>query len=323
MRESLTTSISVDAGATEKSKGAPAVVINDAVLRQHFRKLTQKFLRPFDVYFGVDAGSVGGSSSFVRGGGFGPYGDPAKLLPNFDEAGFLRRIEQHGIVDSMKYNRSMTKKRWVLMYRRFIRSPHFRPWFNSKRAAHINELSLLMRELRIHTPSRELVRAAAPTLYRMVTDGHNGRAPVPKREVDELIYLHTRISYELLREEDVAHLNKMRGHLRAVTSMIPFEYRKLLPNSKFRSTTSSTGAARVRRPSHGRGGDREQEKSGGTKLKTKPPALQISPTSDANLQKIDPSPSSLAESFKKSQLGPVISPRTADARQKAARSFNA
>ena len=56
----------------------PAVVINNAILRQHFRHLTTAFLRPFNRYFRVDAEALKKARA-------GPYDDLMKLVPRFDE----------------------------------------------------------------------------------------------------------------------------------------------------------------------------------------------------------------------------------------------
>ena len=93
----------------------PAVAINDAYLRQHFRQLTSQFLRPFDRYFGagyttppnvnsngcndsikiLETTDVQKKSSSLQDPWrvqIGPYCEPAACLPTFRSSEFLRSV---------------------------------------------------------------------------------------------------------------------------------------------------------------------------------------------------------------------------------------
>ena len=125
LRHTMSASISSMHGAsTEESRSRvastgesnipPGVAINNAYLRQHFRQLTEQFLRPFDRYFGaapVTSIQKERTVKAVNGGGtsrhespkrksktdlwrvqIGPYCDPHAVLPKFDEVEFLQTV---------------------------------------------------------------------------------------------------------------------------------------------------------------------------------------------------------------------------------------
>lgn len=74
-------SITLGGGATAGL--VPAAIINNALLRQHFRLLTMSFLKPFGRFFHVDASRV---ASMLLDGSVGAYDDFAvAFLPKFVE----------------------------------------------------------------------------------------------------------------------------------------------------------------------------------------------------------------------------------------------
>ena len=141
------------------SEGPSEVTINDAILRQHFQRLTAEFLAPFERYFAVSgevsdggysnglsvngSGSCGGANvslsaraavrnSKTGGGGgvtsLGPYADLKKVLEKFDETTFLHRLARTGASSKPLLAAVLpTASARESLYRRFVRSPSFRP----------------------------------------------------------------------------------------------------------------------------------------------------------------------------------------------------
>ena len=141
-------------GDADGSPGeVPAVVINNAVLRQHFRKLTHAFLKPFNRYF-----YAGGAVTAKQLAGVGPYDDLAVcLLPKFSEDAFLDHMKGTGPP------RLLRKAKWRKLYQGFIGSPHFWPWFRAREQATARKLYKLARRLRLATSVEVLLAAGTPT----------------------------------------------------------------------------------------------------------------------------------------------------------------
>ena len=66
----------------------------------------------------------------------GPYDEVMPLLDKFDEEEFLRSLEKLDTPDCLEGSK------WRVIYKAFIRSPNFRPWFN-KRKSEIKLQSLI------------------------------------------------------------------------------------------------------------------------------------------------------------------------------------
>jgi len=99
--------------------------INTTLLRRYFRDLTNSFLRPFHIYLAWD-------KKLLNRQNFNPYLSSVTLLP-FSEEEFLDEIRK-APKDYFK-NLPVKGKRAnvVKLYSKFLRSPHFQPWFYSKR----------------------------------------------------------------------------------------------------------------------------------------------------------------------------------------------
>eukprot|EP00299_Pterocystis_sp_00344_P015722 c7863_g1_i1.p1 GENE.c7863_g1_i1~~c7863_g1_i1.p1 ORF type:complete len:656 (+),score=149.23 c7863_g1_i1:219-1970(+) len=105
------------------------VDINNAVLRRHFTALMKEFVIPFEHYF-----------AWISSRDSTLYSSPPKL-PTFDEEGFLLRVRNIG-ASELPVLLSVVGTNSVLaeLYRRFIHSIHFEPWFRSRREAAVREL---------------------------------------------------------------------------------------------------------------------------------------------------------------------------------------
>ena len=179
----------------------PAVAINNAVLRQHFRALTLAFLKPFEQYFQWDAHRGGeralaaarrqragaaargrgepigaapqASRSAVSGAlpassrtappavGFGPYDDLSGVL--------LPPFDEAAFITALERrggptHRVLRASKWRALYRAFINGPHFMPWFNARRWEVARTLFGLSRTLRFATSVAELLAGAGVQL---------------------------------------------------------------------------------------------------------------------------------------------------------------
>eukprot|EP00466_Bigelowiella_natans_P019437 jgi/Bigna1/85735/estExt_fgenesh1_pg.C_50384 len=102
--------------------------INAMVLRKHFYQLTQLFLMPFDQYFEFET-----EGNLHLGPEWNPY-FALPYLPPFKEQAFLKGVRKHVDHFPMKGLLKMQRRaRIVQLYRRFLKSPNFIPWFNNQR----------------------------------------------------------------------------------------------------------------------------------------------------------------------------------------------
>ena len=173
----------------------PAVLINNALLRQHFRGLTQAFLRPFERFFSVGRAAaiaaeahrvpippalVRGPSSQAepgapaspqrnpaphRGGGagqgsaYGPYDDLAGvLLPAFDRDAFMSQLAATGPPAELRGGD------WLRLYTDFVRGPNFPSWFHARREEAKRHLRYLSRALRLSATPADIHGSIAPGL---------------------------------------------------------------------------------------------------------------------------------------------------------------
>jgi hypothetical protein len=200
---------------------SPQDAINNALLRQHFRALTEQFLRPFEQLFGVTAkrgsGGASGENSVVLG--FGPYMSESLYLVKFDRQSFMKRIKSNGMPRGFQV--FGMKSKWVTIYDRFIDSPSFAPWFRHKQRVNRMQIVDSMKQLRMDTRAKDLVKSLAPTLYDMVRAQNGGKKSVPKREIDSLVHTLRIIKNEIESEEDKVLLHKMWEHYLAVNAILP------------------------------------------------------------------------------------------------------
>eukprot|EP01083_Nonionella_stella_P284682 969212_1 len=107
------------------------MLINNMVLRKHFRELTTRFLRPFEKYFSFNR-------DIFSNPGFNPYLCSPKL-PKFqeeellDDIRSLKRSEISWIPLRSGGVVASGRKSLVRLYELFLRSPHFNVWLNRRR----------------------------------------------------------------------------------------------------------------------------------------------------------------------------------------------
>jgi len=99
--------------------------INTTVLRRYFRDMTNCFLRPFHIWLEWD-------QDLVNRQNFNLYLNPVTLL-HFSEEDFLDEIRKAPKDYFKDLPVKGTRSDVVKLYSRFLRSPHFQPWFYSKR----------------------------------------------------------------------------------------------------------------------------------------------------------------------------------------------
>ncbi|KAG5188459.1 hypothetical protein JKP88DRAFT_304182 [Tribonema minus] len=224
--------------------------INDVLLRRHFEALTRDFLSSFDQYFRPDCGA---SSSQGAGAGAGApghahgaaaaavgsvplhkqmnsvqaaasgmpgrsqqtgvqlsiYTDLEALFKRFDEPEFLAELQPPP---------SLKHVRWLELYRRFVRSPNFRPWFAARRATCVAELREVCRaiclQLRevcraicLQTPPEDLLRSCMPV----------GRDHVGQGELLRLLgeLLRLLVAVRAARERESGRDRPLAAHMRA------------------------------------------------------------------------------------------------------------
>jgi len=99
--------------------------INTTVLRRYFRDLTICFLRPFNIWLEWD-------QNLINRKNFNLYLNPVTLL-HFSEEEFLDDIRNAPKDYFKDLPVKGTRSDVVKLYSKFLRSPHFQPWFYSKR----------------------------------------------------------------------------------------------------------------------------------------------------------------------------------------------
>jgi len=137
---------------------APAVAINNAVLRQHFRQLTAEFLRPLERYFKLEA--VGSRAAKKRGIKFSAYSQHRSFAMNmhqFNVDAFMQQLETETPPKILQHGD------WRQLYRNFIRGPNFWPWFSMKRMELNEKLTYIHRHLKLNTDPAFLVKTATGT----------------------------------------------------------------------------------------------------------------------------------------------------------------
>lgn len=118
---------------TTGDEGEPYVSINNAILRKHFRRLTQDFLQPFEEYFGIWKASGRRSNLYMNAEDYmKPFTLP-ELLSSVQPRKLLSQIKQ---------------AKWKALYTAFVKGPHFEPWFKYRRQRCIHDFTHTLRNLR-------------------------------------------------------------------------------------------------------------------------------------------------------------------------------
>nr|CCA18577.1 conserved hypothetical protein [Albugo laibachii Nc14]CCA20534.1 conserved hypothetical protein [Albugo laibachii Nc14] len=119
-------------------------IINNAILRKHFRQLTEHFLRPFDQYFGIWKAKRVTSVCL--------YQDIEECMKPFDKTDFIQSINPQTLPICIR------RSKWKQLYLQFIDSPHFDPWFMYRRQLCIRHFDTVMRALRGKIDQEALTR---------------------------------------------------------------------------------------------------------------------------------------------------------------------
>ncbi|TMW63520.1 hypothetical protein Poli38472_002461 [Pythium oligandrum] len=181
---------------TATTEEEPYITINNAILRRHFRKLTKRFLRPFDQYFGV--WNCGGTNSHL-------YMRVEEILKPFDLQSFLASVNPRRLPPQIK------RTKWRSLYTAFVKSGHFEPWFQYRRDRCVYEFTQTLRVLR-ETVTPELL-LTSPCGDRLSLDACRALL----KEIKATLALEKRQSQ---REDDDAQLQVIQKHLVAVRERI-------------------------------------------------------------------------------------------------------
>jgi hypothetical protein len=133
----------------------PALAINNALLRQHFQRLTKAFLRPLEAHVRLEA--VGSRAARQQGFSVSAYDDGAagrRLQHTFDADQFFAELEAAGPP------RELQRSDWRRLYRAFIEGTNFPTWLAQQRAKLAAQLSYIYRHLRLNTEPDVLLRTA-------------------------------------------------------------------------------------------------------------------------------------------------------------------
>jgi hypothetical protein len=133
----------------------PALAINNALLRQHFQRLTKAFLRPLEAHVRLEA--VGSRAARQQGFSVSAYDDGAagrRLQHTFDVDQFFAELEAAGPP------RELQRSDWRRLYGAFIEGPNFATWLAQQRAKLAAQLSYIYRHLRLNTDPDVLLRTA-------------------------------------------------------------------------------------------------------------------------------------------------------------------
>ncbi|CAM9916628.1 unnamed protein product [Scytosiphon promiscuus] len=131
--------------------------INDIILRRHFAGLTRSFLAPFDKYFRRARPAQALSAwQHMALGRLSVYTQAEVLLPRFDQEEFLTEMFVAGPPKAFAH------VQWEVLYRRFMDSPNFRPWFTTQRIEGADRIREMSRALCLRTTPEGMVEACAP-----------------------------------------------------------------------------------------------------------------------------------------------------------------
>ncbi|TYZ57349.1 hypothetical protein PybrP1_010554 [[Pythium] brassicae (nom. inval.)] len=168
----------------------PHTAINNAILRKHFRKLTKRFLEPFEQYFGI-----------WKANGVRPnlYMSAADFMKPFELQSFLASVNPR------KLPRQIRASKWKALYTGFVQSPHFEPWFTYRRARCVRHFATTMRSVRAGISASMLLRSAC------------GKE-LSREQCKQLqVEIESALAMERMREPvDEEQMRVIEGHLKAV-----------------------------------------------------------------------------------------------------------
>ncbi|RHY17596.1 hypothetical protein DYB25_009310 [Aphanomyces astaci] len=177
-----------DQGDTSPGEEFPHVSINNALLRKHFKHVTELFLKPFEEYFGMWSNHLNVATT--------PYMDIASFMKPFHAKEFLTALGKRSL--KLPFALRTTKPKVKVLYARFIASPHFQPWFNYRRNECICAFEAVLYTLRETITAKELMRGPCgapmtrPALVTLLAQIHKkiivetAKSPVDETHVDTL-----------------------------------------------------------------------------------------------------------------------------------------
>mmetsp|Transcript_8175 Transcript_8175/g.20914 ORF Transcript_8175/g.20914 Transcript_8175/m.20914 type:complete len:262 (+) Transcript_8175:387-1172(+) len=113
--------------------------IGNELLRQHFRDLTVRFLRPFELY--GTRGFIPAQHDWGRPLPTSGANAPVAWIQSFDRGRFLREL---WVTEPSPLPRSLVTRRadLVKLYEGFIDTPHFKLWWYERRAETLRSINL-------------------------------------------------------------------------------------------------------------------------------------------------------------------------------------
>jgi len=124
--------------------------INTTVLRRYFRDMTKCFLRPFNIWLEWD-------QNLINRQDFNLYLNPVTLL-HFSEEEFLNEIRKAPKDYFQDLPVKGTRSDVVKLYSKFLRSPHFQPWFYNKREQAQTKLNQVLDKWVISVNFQDLIQ---------------------------------------------------------------------------------------------------------------------------------------------------------------------
>jgi len=177
------------------------VEVQTALLRRYFLELTQTFIIPLERYM---------TSLMPLAKSISPYRAPPKVRP-FNCEDFLRSLESGG-----PQLTSRTRGDWPGLYRRFLKSPNFVGWYNTRAAEMTAKLTLL------HLESLSEAK---------ICHWMEGKAEVEL--VDMVLRIRTKLAEAEKEQLPLADIvqERLEGHVKTIVAILPADLQTVI-NSK-------------------------------------------------------------------------------------------
>eukprot|EP00163_Fabomonas_tropica_P000606 TRINITY_DN10395_c0_g1_i9.p1 TRINITY_DN10395_c0_g1~~TRINITY_DN10395_c0_g1_i9.p1 ORF type:complete len:225 (+),score=38.48 TRINITY_DN10395_c0_g1_i9:1044-1718(+) len=170
--------------------------MNNQIIRRHFMQLTESFLGAFSRYFEWNITPRPDNVWFVA---------PHPRLPSFDEEVFIAELAAYHAQTGKITSLNVTKG--ASLYRAFIRSVNFKPWFQARRQESLGHYANLCRHLKFESDVGSLLG----TLDEV-------------RQVDLAMKIRDALEREnALPSPDPAIVSKLHSDLSKAISVLPAE----------------------------------------------------------------------------------------------------
>ncbi|KAM7267227.1 hypothetical protein ACFE04_009393 [Oxalis oulophora] len=193
----------IDAGMSPRVEESMSVV-NNEILRRHFLELTTNFLAPFGPYFRTTTPAEAAS----------PFVDPPPL-PSFNADEFIYNLSARG---AGKFLSKRMRANWLDLYKRFLKGPNFKPWFQRRCAVAEQEQHRLWRLARMKTNIHKLISKLSEL---EIVDSFNA---IERRVLEEMQLQQLGKA----SADSVATCQKLKGDLQVVFSVLPKDMQQLL-----------------------------------------------------------------------------------------------